>query len=673
MTVATISEAVRQAAQLARQGRMAEALAIVAAAAPGSDDAALLALGGAIALQSDQFDRAADYLGRAHQLRPDDVTVRTNLAEALFRTGREDQVSALIDDTSVRADGTLRLARLGGHLAQQADDHERAVALYRLVVERQPDDWTIWNNLGNSLSALGEVEAAAEALERAARLVPDSPPIMMNWGRALLAAARWDEAERVLRQAAGDFPADANPSIALFGLYQEQGREDDAYEAIRDAALRDADNAGVQSDFGQISARRNLFAEAEAAFERALSLDSTLAPPLVGLATVYERTNREQQLDPLRERAVANGGDAQSLAFIDTLIHKRAGEVELAYAALENVGEAIVPGRRLHLQGTMLDRLGRHDEAFAAFEAMNRHWSEDPSRPLERARGYRDAAAHAFELLTPQWLDSWTPPVAPPRPAPIFLVGFPRSGTTLLDTMLLGHPQVQVLEEEPFIGEVESELGGVDALPGLDAAAIATGQQRYFELAAGVVDLAPDTILVDKHPMHLNKVAVIRRLFPDARFILALRHPCDVVLSCFLTNFRINNAMANFLDLGDAATLYDQTFTHWTRARDLFDLPVGTVVYERLVLDRQRELRPLFEWLGLGWDEAFGDHQSAARARGTVSTASYSQVTEPIYQRATGRWHHYVEHLRPILSTLAPWVDRLGYSLDDGRIPGWPK
>jgi Sulfotransferase family len=167
-------------------------------------------------------------------------------------------------------------------------------------------------------------------------------------------------------------------------------------------------------------------------------------------------------------------------------------------------------------------------------------------------------------------------------------------------------------------------------------------------------------------------VPVIQRFFPDARYILALRHPCDVLLSCFLTNFQINNAMANFLDLGDAATLYDQTFAYWEKARATFNLPVREVVYERLVEDTTRELRPLFDWLELDWPGDDQDHREAARARGVVYTASYAQVTEPIYTRARGRWHNYRAHLEPVLETMRPWTEKFGYSLEDGRIPGWP-
>ncbi|WP_293883315.1 tetratricopeptide repeat-containing sulfotransferase family protein [Sphingomonas sp.] len=660
-------------AQKAAQGRFDEAATMAEQALlTDGDDPVLHALAGAIAFRRDAFAQAVPHLREAHRHFPDDLTVRANLADALHRTGDASAALALCDDRSVQNDRTLRLGRLGGHLAQEAEDFDLAQKLYRIVLSRNDSDWSAWNNLGNSLGALGQYDGAVEALRRAAALAPDSPPIQLNLGNVLIDAGHFDEGEGVLVAAAATFATDPAPLLALFGLYRLQGREDETYDAIAQAAARAPGVATIQCDWGQEAARRNLYQPAEGAFEAALILEPTLGPAYVGLAAVYERMNREGELDGLLDRAARHGVDERSASFINALRLKRAGDIEGAFAALEFAGDVVVAGRRLHLRGIMLDRLGRYDEAFAAFEDMNAFWREDPSRPLERAREYRDSVAQSEALLSKEWLAGWTPfvPKADHR-SPIFLVGFPRSGTTLLDTMLMADPLVQVLEEEAFLAQIENDLGGFAALATADADQLEKARDRYFEKVAEVVDLKPDTIVVDKHPMHLNKVAVIRRLFPDARFLLALRHPCDVLLSCFLTNFRLNNAMANFIDLQDAATLYDMTFRNWEKSRETFALPVSTMVYERLVEDPERELKPIFATLGLSWPDDKLDHREAARARGTVGTASYAQVTEPIYKRASGRWQRYASHLKPICETIGPWVDRLGYSLTDDRIPSW--
>ena len=661
------STKLQQIAAMARAGRLdAAALMVEQERVDGKMDPILAALGGAIEFHRGQFARALPYLIDAQKCHPADMTVRANLAEAHFRCGDSAAALALCDEPNVARDASLRLARLGGHLAQEAEDFERAISFYRRVAKEQNDDWSIWNNLGNALSASGEPEAAAEALRRAFKLAPDSAPIMLNLGNTLFQAGHFDEAEQLLESASAKFSDDPHPNMSLFVLYRDVGREDEAYEAVREAARRAPASAPIQSDFGQEAARRNDYVIAEPAFEAALEIDPALGPAFVGLASVYERMNREAELDPLYDRALAVDLDSESIAYIEALRHKRSGDIEAAFEALGRSGDVVVAGRKHHLRGTMLDRMGSHEEAFAEFTAMNEHWIEDPSQPVERAQMYRQRVTQAMETLTPEWIESWSPdPDAAfnpsPEPKPIFLLGFPRSGTTLLDTMLMADPNVRVLEEEAFIGELEVSLGGLGALPSLSPTQITEARARYFAKVEARVGPLNGVRIVDKHPMHLNSVSVIRRLFPDAKFVLALRHPCDVVLSCFLTNFRINNAMANFLRLEDAAALYDLSFKHWEKARGLFDLPVGTIVYERLVEDKDRELRPLFNWLGLQWPGGQFDHRDAARARGTVATASYAQVTEPIYTRASGRWTKYRAQLDPVLPVLKRWITHFRY------------
>ena len=674
MTKSTPPELLQRIAASARAGRLDEAALLVAEVQPDhADDPVLAALGGAIELHRGQFERAVPLLQIAHRHHPQDLIVRGNLAESLYRTGQNAAALMLCDAASVAGDPSFRLARLGAFLAQGAEEFDTAIALYRLIVARFPDDWSSWNNLGNALSETGQDAEAIKALDKAIEFAPESQPIRVNLANALIESGDGDRAQELLRKAASDVPDDPTPLLSLFGMYQKLGWEVDAYAAITEAARRAPQDAGIQSDLGQEASKHNEYAIAEQAFETALSIDPGLGHTYVGLASLYERTNREVELDPLIERARSNSVDAASISFIEALLFKRANNFDAAFAALEAAGDVIIPGRMFHLRGVMLDRLGRHDDAFAAFTAMNQYWLDDPSKPQDRAAQFRDVIVRDMALSTPDWISSWSPPPAPDgRNSPIFLLGFPRSGTTLLDTMLMREPRVVVLEEEPFLAEMETALGGPEAFATLDQAALRRGRDLYFEQVAKTIDLKADTILVDKHPLHLNKVPAIKRVFPDARFVLALRHPCDVLLSCYLTNFRINNAMANFLDLEDAATMYDLTFSNWEQAREMFALPVGTVVYERLVEDPARELRPLFAWLGLDWPGDDVDHRDAARARGLVKTASYAQVTEPIYQRATGRWHRYADHLEPLFDRLRPWAERFGYSLEDGRIPPWP-
>jgi hypothetical protein len=138
-----------------------------------------------------------------------------------------------------------------------------------------------------------------------------------------------------------------------------------------------------------------------------------------------------------------------------------------------------------------------------------------------------------------------------------------------------------------------------------------------------------------------------------------------VVLSCYVTNFKMNDGMANFVRLDTAAELYDISFSYFERVQKLMPTPTHRVIYENVVADQDRELRALFDFLGLDWHDAVLDHQSTALGRGRIKTASYSQVVEPLYKRSAGRWQNYRKHLEPIFPVLRPWVEKFGYSLDE--------
>ena len=167
--------------------------------------------------------------------------------------------------------------------------------------------------------------------------------------------------------------------------------------------------------------------------------------------------------------------------------------------------------------------------------------------------------------------------------------------------------------------------------------------------------------MIDKFPLMTLRAAHIHRAFPDAKFIFALRHPCDVVLSCYMQNFMVTSAMSSFLTLENSAKLYDSAMTFWECAREVMPLDVHTVRYEDMVQDLEGELRPLIAFLGLEWDDALLDHQKTARDRGYIRTPSYAQVTEKVYTRSSGRWEAYRQHLEPILPVLAPWIEKFGY------------
>ncbi len=655
--------AIREAITAARSGRIPEAVSIgERALANGGDVAALNAMIGTLHCQTGNLDAGIRHLQAARQARPSDPVVSSNLATALAQKGDFAGALEALPEDVARTDPTMQLLRVRAFIAQQVGDYSAAIPTYESIVAVAPEDWESWNNLGNARRLSGDIEGSVAALERAADLNSAAPPIRLNYATALAAVGRVDDAEAQLRRMAEDFPQDTKSLRELHAILKELGREEPALEAIEAASKRDP--ADLELLLALASQRLNLLhtEAAEEAYLKAVEREPGNSLANLGLAVVFELTNRTGDLSNLVNEAQKRGVGEDVLNFIRAYDYRRQKKFDEGLAALEKVPDELETARRCHLLGQLEEGAGHYDEAFAAYTRMNEIQRGDPTRPEERAAAYRTVVGSQRETISAEWLKGWREASKSDRPSPAFLVGFPRSGTTLLDTMLMGHPNVEVLEEEPTLLKA-SKILPFDALADASDQQIEEARSEYFRVAGERTPLAPGKLLIDKNPLSMNALPTIRRLFPEARIILALRHPCDVVFSCYATNFKLNDGMSNFLGLDTAAELYDFSFSYFEKAQGLLGLPVHKVIYENVVGDRESELRSLLDFLGLEWSDDVLDHESTALSRGRIKTASYAQVAQPIYSQAAGRWTNFREHLEPVLPVLEPWLAKFGYSL----------
>lgn len=669
MTAASVLDdqtaaAIREAITAARSGRIPEAVSIgERALANGGDVAALNAMIGTLHCQTGNLDAGIRHLQAARQARPSDPVVSSNLATALAQKGDFAGALEALPEDVARTDPSMQLLRVRAFLAQQTGDYSAAIPIYESIVAVALEDWESWNNLGNARRLSGDIEGSVAALERAADINSAAPPIRLNYATALAAVGRVDDAEAQLRRMAEDFPQDTKSLRELHAMLKELGREEPALEAIEAASKRDP--ADLELLLALASQRLNLLhtEAAEEAYRKAVEREPGNSLANLGLAVVFELTNRTGDLSNLVNEAQKRGVGEDVLNFIRAFDYRRQKKFDEGLAALEKVPDELETARRCHLLGQLEEGAGHYDEAFVAYTRMNEIQRGDPTRPEERAAAYRTVVGNQRETISAEWLKGWREDTSKSdRPSPAFLVGFPRSGTTLLDTMLMGHPNVEVLEEEPTLLKA-SKILPFDALADASDQQIEEARNEYFRVAGERTPLAPGKLLVDKNPLSMNAIPTIRRLFPDSRIILALRHPCDVVFSCYATNFKLNDGMSNFLGLDTAAELYDLSFSYFEKAQGLLGLPVHKVIYENVVGDRESELRSLLDFLGLEWSDDVLDHESTALSRGRIKTASYAQVAQPIYSQAAGRWTNFRKHLEPILPILEQWVAKFGYSL----------
>jgi Flp pilus assembly protein TadD len=571
-----------------------------------------------------EFDQALPHLRAAVALAPGDVPATLELARALMAVGQLDEAQELLAQPNLpKRESQL----LGAAISSRKGDLNEAIAAFKALIEADPDDFESWANLGVALLNCRNAAAAADALGRSLQLRPDRPRVVDKWAEAHVAAGT---AEHALAEIAAARKLQA----------------DNAFLAVPAARLHD------------------LLGRPERALdelEHALRAEPTNAAALAVLADLHERQNSVERFAATVERLESVAPRCETLPFLQATLALRQGKLEDALSFAQSASPVTDPGSRANLIGKICDRLGRSEEAWNAYSAMNREDARAVAGASAEAADYRRQLSRQLTEMTPEWSSNWTLAEEPDN-EPAFLVGFPRSGTTLLDTFLMGHPDVCISEENPMLQTVSDAAKDLKKLAIMSEGEVDRLRRLYFQEASKHV---PGWIarLIDKLPFALVAGPHIHRLFPRAPIIFVERHPCDVVLSCYLNRFQPVGPAASFVDLVDTAKLYDAMMRFWCRSRELLPLRVHSVRYERLVANPELELRQLADFLELEWSAGLVDNRETASRRGFINTPSYAQVAQPVYKDSVGRWTRYRNHFEPVLPILGPWAERLGYRI----------
>lgn len=661
----TVSDRLRAAYAAYAKGDLATAKSHGEAALSAQPaNATVLQLLGVVCCQTGAVSQGADYLRRAIAGGGDSTDNRINLAKALSDLGDFEAAAKVCAEGDI--DGSPELQAMQAQILKAQGRTTEASWAYEKLASENPKDFSVWNNLGNARHETGDLEGALKAFQQARQIDPSSSLVHTNMGRVLISMDRYEDACLMLEKAALLAPKDPAPLLELGRALTSIDHAESALRALGTAARLDPTDPriflAIAIAFQDVSNND----QAEKALRFAIKADASFAPAYLTLGIILEKANRVDELQLLLDHAVAAQVHGDEVDYLRALLLARSGEREAALNLVRDLqSAAISPAVKAQFAGQLADRLGKTDEALRFYEEMNRAQAQSPMGVGVDRSAYQRALARLDGTTTTAWYSSWQEgPDAGDRPAPVFLVGFPRSGTTLLDTILMGNSGTHVLEELPIIENLSHSIGDLDRLATLDAHAVAALRGRYFEELDRLSSPPAGRLVIDKNPLSMIRIPLIHRLFPTAKIILAMRHPCDVVLSCYMQNFKPTEAMASFLDLPNASRTYDRIFQYWETCRSVFPIDVHMLRYEAMVADAGAATRPLFEFLGLEWQEAALDHQKTAAERGYIRTPSYAQVMEPIYSSASGRWKRYESQMREVLPVLAPWVERYGYSLD---------
>lgn len=638
-----------------RRGELDRARALAQAQIDAEQGPAEVAhLLGLIECREGRLERGVAHLRSAVDAQPGNPAFRVMLARALTDAGRPGEALDVAPAPEGTSPPELALWHARAEAAQALGDHGAAAEAWQVLCTARPDDWRFWANYGEALAGLERWEETANALRRAWTINPAELPIQQNFATALTRAGFYAEAADQLRAMLNSGSDDAGSRLILARLLADLGRPEESMaeldKAARLAVGEGASGGGADLIRIALPARTASAGPPSSAEMRALR----------ELALLLERTNRMDALRSLLDDADALGIRRDQLGYPAAASVLRDGDATEARRLLELESAESDPVRWHRLMAKIRDALGDTEGAFEAASAMNRsvqEFGEWVGKGAEYRRRIRGLAA----TVTSPWVKKLRPLELAERRSPAFLVGFPRSGTTLLDTFLMGHPGAEVLEEFHMLGAAETVLGNVATLPDRTPTQLEQARRAYFAELDRHVDPGFAGLVVDKLPLNMLGMPVIYSLFPDARIIFAQRHPCDCVLSGFMQSFTLNDAMACFLTIDGSAELYDAAMSLFSASRDALPLAVHTIVYEQLVADPEAALRPLIEFLGLEWQPQLLDHRATAKARGAIITPSYDQVVEPLSKAPSGRWRRYERQLEPVLPILLPWAEKLGY------------
>jgi tetratricopeptide (TPR) repeat protein len=592
---------------------------------------------------------------------------QANALQALHRSS--DAVAALRQALRVEPDNPTALSNLGQVLCDLADPDllEEAELLCRRAAAVAPGLAQAHEYLGNVLRAAGRMEEALKAFQQSLRVDSRRAAPLFNIGQLLQHAGRFDEAAAIYDKAKALDPDDARLHISLGALALARDQYDQAVRSYRRAAELDPLSSDAQHGLGMAFLDQGRLDLAESAFREALRLNPAYAMSQTGLARIQaERGDLEKSCALARRALEMRPNSAEAYHRLASNLKGRLPEAEVEAIRRLIDHKSLPDASRAMLRfglAAVYDARGLYRESAALLDHANQlqgaaKASQGPvydpgqhSRLIDRfqAAFTPDACARSRG-----WIE--------PDPRHAFIVGLPRSGTTLVEQILASHHRIHGAGELYLAHAVFQDLPKLAGRPELDpfAAFAALGPEsaraasrQYVDGVRAVAPAAAERV-VDKMPDNFRLIGLIAVLWPGARVIVCGRDPRDVAVSCWQTGFE-SNAWANHPDhIAQRIADYERMMRHWRATRPLEWLDVR---YEEVVADLETSARRMIDFVGLDWDPAC---LAFHKTRRVVRTASVAQVREPIYSQSVGKWRHYAPHLGRLFDALERQEIELG-------------
>jgi tetratricopeptide (TPR) repeat protein len=603
--------------------------------------------------QSGQHAEAVAFYDRIVADNPNLASVHCNRGVALVSVGRfADAEAAYASAIAIKPELPEAYNNLGELLRNLGRYDEAAQALARAVA-LNPHYAEAFGNLGNTLKDQGRPRDAETVYRAAVALAPHTAQAHNNLGAILFDLERLDEAEQALRHALTLAPDLSEAHLNLGNVLKELGRFGEAEIACRRASELNPQTAEAHCSLGNVLVKLDRFEEAEAAYRCALALEPGLAEAHHNLGVTLKFLGRLAEAREAVDRAIALA-PRKAVHFLSLGELKSFADDDPAIAAMEDllVDTARLPVKEqinLHFAlAKAYDDVGRRDDGFRQLLAGN--------TLKRRNAAYDEAAAlteiaRTAEVFSPELIRKF--PGGEPSAVPIFVIGMPRSGSTLIEQILSSHPQVSGVGELPLLADAAAEIGKSRGSSLPDVMADLSGDElRQFgaRYVAEITAFAPDAArIVNKTLSNFIHAGLIHLALPRARIIHAVRDPVATCMSCFSKLFAAGQFYCyDLAELGRYYRHYRALMEHWHRV-----LPPGRILdmrYEDVVADLEGQARRMIAYCGLDWDERCLAFHETERP---VLTASAVQVRQPLYRAALDRGRDYHDHLAPLLAELS--------------------
>jgi len=658
---------------------------------------------GNIYSQIKQIDKAILLFEESIKKFPDCIEAYPNLANVLVAKGKSVTAKNILNKAIELNPKYLRSYSIMAGILVGEGNLQKAEFFLKKSLEINPKDINALVNLACVLKDSGNPKQAEKFLKDALKINPSFDFALTNLGAVLNELEKFDEGEQYLRKALSINSSSPMALNNLGNILSNKKNNKEAELCYRKAIEIKSDFSIAYNNLGSLLSKQGNLIEAEKFTQKAINFNPKFELAYVNLGTIkidldklkeaeklflsaieinekynyaysnlfrlYETTNKISKLKNKIESLNQNENIINEILMFKARISFRKKDFITAKKYIDQVSNEWIKNTDhstnllyWSFRAFIEEKVKNYDEAFKCFEKGQLNLKYENTNPkifIDYITTYRKNIDKDAFLAK----NKGTKII---KDSPVFLIGFPRSGTTLLDTILRSHPEIDVLEEKPLINSVEQIIKSkfkcsLDKLHHLKSKDLDYLRNHYLEILRNNCDNKNAKILIDKFPFQTVCLPLINLLFPNSKIIFTHRNPYDTVLSCFQQSFEPNNAMANLRSIESASRIYDLTMSIWLDYKEKLKMNYITSKYEDLIEDFDKHILKILNFLDVSWDENIKNYRNTAHDRGKINTPSSSQVVQPLYKSSIDKWKNYEKYFKNSHRYLHKWISYFKY------------